>query len=450
MTAEDIPPAPHKRRRWLLLLIVPLALLVAGFVYLHFANQRLERAIAEADRLDPRWRLADIEADRATIPDEENSALTVIAARGKLPPNGLGTAAISTIALLAKHGRPTQKQLADVRADLAPAADAIPLARKLAEQPRGRRPNTAVPVFDAVDVAKLLAADAQLRVWDSDFDGALASCRAMLNAGRSVGDEPTLIAQLVRLAAQTATVRQIEEVLAQGEASETALAKVQELLADEAKTPLFTIGLRGERAGTDQLLASVQAGQTPVKQLIAPPGTAPASKLALGRGSLLYLPGVVTGEREALLERMNRLVEITRLAPEEQAAALTELAASMPPETMLTTSISRATMASYLHDGWEHSARLLCAVPGLAVERYRLKYHRWPDSLSAVVPEFLPELPTDPFDGKPLRFRRDSEGVIVYSVGPDRTDDGGDRQKLNSPGPGWDIGFRLSDVDWRR
>jgi hypothetical protein len=450
MTAEDIPPALRKRRRWPLLLIVPLALLMAGFVYLHLANQRLERAIAEADRLDPRWRLADIEADRATLPDEENSALTVSAARAKLPPNGLGSAGISTISLLAKHGRPTQKQLADVRADLAPAADAIALARKLADQPRGRRPSTAVPVFDAVDVAKLLAADAQLRVWESDFDGALASCRAMLNAGRSMGDEPTLIAQLVCLAIGTLTANQAEIVLGQGEPSEAALAGLQELVADECQVPHFTIGIRGERARCDELLESVQRGDTTVKRMFAGRGQPAPPRLALDANNLLYLPGVVASGRAVTLEQMTQLVEITKLPPHERASAVASLREFPRAQSIISRFNSPLALARYVEDALENQTRLRCVLPALAVERYRLKYHRWPDSLSAVVPEFLPELPTDPFDGKPLRYRRDSEGIIVYSVGPDRTDDGGDRQKFNSVGPGRDIGFRLSDVDRRR
>lgn len=53
----------------------------------------------------------------------------------------------------------------------------------------------------------------------------------------------------------------------------------------------------------------------------------------------------------------------------------------------------------------------------------------------------------DPFDGKPLRYRRLTDGVVVYSVGSNLSDDGGD---LTVPPGGMtdplDIGFRLWDV----
>jgi hypothetical protein len=36
-----------------------------------------------------------------------------------------------------------------------------------------------------------------------------------------------------------------------------------------------------------------------------------------------------------------------------------------------------------------------------------------------------PELPFDPYSGKPLRYRREGAGCVLWSVGPDRKDDGG-------------------------
>jgi hypothetical protein len=34
-------------------------------------------------------------------------------------------------------------------------------------------------------------------------------------------------------------------------------------------------------------------------------------------------------------------------------------------------------------------------------------------------------VPTDPFDGKPLRFKPLANGYVIYSVGDDRRDNGG-------------------------
>ena len=40
----------------------------------------------------------------------------------------------------------------------------------------------------------------------------------------------------------------------------------------------------------------------------------------------------------------------------------------------------------------------------LACRSYKAKYGRYPETLSALVPEFLAEVPRDPYDGEELRY----------------------------------------------
>jgi hypothetical protein len=93
---------------------------------------------------------------------------------------------------------------------------------------------------------------------------------------------------------------------------------------------------------------------------------------------------------------------------------------------------------------------LRCAVAALAVERYRLARGAWPPDLAAVVPAFLKEVPLDPYDGRPLRYRRGADGVVVYSLGPDGADDQGALDRSSKPPDGSDVGFQLWDVEKRR
>jgi hypothetical protein len=46
-----------------------------------------------------------------------------------------------------------------------------------------------------------------------------------------------------------------------------------------------------------------------------------------------------------------------------------------------------------------------------------------PERLDQLAPDFLPAVPIDPFDGKPLRYRREGAGWVVWSVGSDMKDD---------------------------
>lgn len=67
------------------------------------------------------------------------------------------------------------------------------------------------------------------------------------------------------------------------------------------------------------------------------------------------------------------------------------------------------------------------AVTAIALKRYRLKHGEWPAKLDALVPEFLASVPRDWMDGQPLRYRLNPDGTfLLYSVGADGKDDGGD------------------------
>ncbi len=63
----------------------------------------------------------------------------------------------------------------------------------------------------------------------------------------------------------------------------------------------------------------------------------------------------------------------------------------------------------------------------IALKRFQLKHGIYPEKLSELAPDFLPTLPLDAVDGQPLRYRRNADGTfLLYSVGDNGTDDGGD------------------------
>jgi hypothetical protein len=95
----------------------------------------------------------------------------------------------------------------------------------------------------------------------------------------------------------------------------------------------------------------------------------------------------------------------------------------------------------------------VCVAVGLELHRRRAGY--WPMSLEELVPDLLPFVPPDRFDGSPLRYRLVDGRPLVYSVGSDRDDDGG-RAPRNEAGR-WDPqrarlvkneGEEAADGDW--
>ena len=71
-------------------------------------------------------------------------------------------------------------------------------------------------------------------------------------------------------------------------------------------------------------------------------------------------------------------------------------------------------------------------ITAIALKRYHLKYGNYPADLNSLVPEFVSAIPLDPVDGQPLRYRRNVDGTfLLYSIGADGLDDGGDPSPAN-------------------
>jgi hypothetical protein len=76
---------------------------------------------------------------------------------------------------------------------------------------------------------------------------------------------------------------------------------------------------------------------------------------------------------------------------------------------------------------WKQGCRTLACLSAIrltiACKRYERKYGNLPETLEKLVPEFIPVVPTDPFDGKPMRYSREQR--LIWSVGLDGQDNDG-------------------------
>jgi competence protein ComGC len=479
------PPVRPRRRSWpYVVALLVLILLIGIGVYLYLivsAERELQAAIAETDRLDPRWRVEDVEADRAVVPKAENSATLAIAAKQQLPKNWpypdapptpqdlpddlkkrqLLADMVDSLPNLEPPQQLNDVQMTALRTEMTRAAGALAEARKLVDRTEGRLPITYKPDWistllphtqDARQIAVLLSNDALLRAQDQDPNGALASCRGALNAGRSIGDEPTPISQLVRIACRGIATRQAERVLAQGGPSEDALRQFQELLEKEEPEPLLLIAVRGERAGMDRLMETIQSGKTKLsaRDMFSPAPFGDQSATSLGDELTLWTPGSYKSQRAAMLRYMNRAVELVKLPPEQQRVPFQQLEATIKDQPVLVR-LWVPAMGKVSEAARRSQAQLRCAIVAVAAERYRLAKGQWPSTLDVLKKAgYVREAPSDPYDGQPLRWRRLDDGAEVYSIGPDGEDNGGKMDRQHPLTAGTDIGFRLWDAAKRR
>jgi ABC-type transport system involved in multi-copper enzyme maturation permease subunit len=439
-------------------MLLPLVLLLGWYTHLRFASQqRLAEAIAEADRLDPGWRLEELMQVRHHVAAKRDALPRINKAWRLIPPAWpeLETEKLAKEDLLPDSPLDPH-QAASLRADLDKASAALDEARLIKDCPDASFEPVWEPsgsrfwfqlrgLANAHSIAELLAYDVLLRVHRGDADGALCSCQALVNVERAMNHPAINSWELrTRSIARHLAVSRIERVLAQGTPSAPLLVELQDLLENDQRQPLVLLDARAQRAHTDRFWQGLSDGRIPAMRELPPRAT-------LTR----VFDGSLSDQRAACLKHFNELVEITKLPDHVALARINAL-----PPNLTASNFMMWTTRNVTQHHWTSLAELRCAVAMLAVERYRLAHGNWPKSLNELVPAFLREVPADPFDGKPLRFRRLPDGVVIYAVGFDGTDDGGKLERGTSrllaapraaaPSTGVDVGVRLWDASQRK
>jgi hypothetical protein len=477
-TATRIPHLkPHPWRRLMLTFLFLAVVGLGGIVYFFwFSSHELAALMAEMDRLDPGWRLLEIEANREVVPDAGNAALHIVAVAKLRAGQQVITPPMEKVfENLPPQVQLSARQVAHLDKRFALLRQAVVEARKLKDMPLGRHPikhsddgiSTLVPhLQDAREVCELLQWDAARRTHATDDEGALESCLALQNAARSMGDEPFAISLFVRVGCNGMALRAIERTLAQSQlslASEPTLQRMQQVFAEELAEPTLLIALRGERAALHQFVQAVAEGKVSAATfkyvgrtmdfLDSILGNKPGKRsLSNEVDSRLteHFPGFLVRQHAAMLRFANDLVGAARLPPAEAVERFKALDRKIPEEQYLV----RITAGSFIRIKdvqLRLEADLSCAMAALAAERYRLVHQRWPDSLDVLVKAgFLDAVPTDPYDLKPVRFKRTADGLIIYSVGPDQIDNDGIIDRENPSATGTDLGFQLWDIYRRR
>lgn len=86
----------------------------------------------------------------------------------------------------------------------------------------------------------------------------------------------------------------------------------------------------------------------------------------------------------------------------------------------------------------ESEARRRILITAIALERYRGRHGSYPQTLQALVPEFLKQPPLDFMDGQPLRYHVTADShIVLFSVGQDCADNGGEMRQPRRRGLGY-------------
>ena len=258
--------------------------------------------------------------------------------------------------------------------------------------------------------ARLLRLEVNVRAHEGDARGAANSIHAMFMLARSLENEPTLVSQLIRLAMSGVARIEIGRLLPVIEFTDEDLTRFQADLRAED----FSDGMR--RALVGERVIALHSYESMNEQTYG--------VLGLTRGP----------DRRLTLEYYEKLVAAAKkpipqalIAAEAAAAEVDGVSSKSGLNSFLyiMTALLTPTMDTIFAATARGSTGRDATDAAIGVELFRRRDGSLPETLDDLVPDFLPQVPVDPFDGKPLRYLVEPGRYVIYSVGRDGVDDGG-------------------------
>jgi len=276
----------------------------------------------------------------------------------------------------------------------------------------------------------------------------MADATAIFRLSQQIGQQPILISSLAAIGIDAVGVELLKEALP-AVTSKDDLSGL-EMPDMESMSRMHQRALQGEEAFGMSIFSDIGSGRFDWDQL-APivGGTSPTpSSWILSHTPTMTLLNIFYFHHDAQAYRdlfdQHRTMATTPFYPTE---ANLHVLAGKDTRAIRSGGLLTAILTPAMHSVLQHVARAQAAngaaLVAVATTRYRLDHGSLPEKLDVLVPAYLDEIPADPFDGKPLRLVHKDDQWIVYSIGPDGKDDGGqayDREKKTG-----DIGFALKD-----
>lgn len=282
----------------------------------------------------------------------------------------------------------------------------------------------------AKELVQLLRLEARLHLEENHCDRAIQSLLRTFDVAQTLTHEPILISQLVRNACLHLSCLTLQRFLRVCQADEAVLSELTRAVDQAVRDTQGTLqrALIGERSIGNH---SFQLSPAQLIQLSPSSSGAAPEWMFNVADTLSRMTGLRDWDQAFYLETMGKWINAASMqfpeALNEAKQISDQLSRALESKKFLY--VSRMLLPS-LDNAFEKfaetEARLRAARVALAIERYRLvKGGGWPETLEQLAPDFLASVPADPFDGQPIRYRRETGAYLLYSVGRDGTDQAG-------------------------
>lgn len=463
--ADDVSASKARRKRlpkWLAVAALIVGLIVVDIAGLHLSLfLRVRSELAAIRKAGYPVTIRELQAYYPYPSAEDNGANLLRAAFTKLTVFSDDVPLMTGHTKLPARGEPLPDSMKKVIGGcLSDNADALRLLREGESKKQCRFPRDFSINDDAQlqleylrqfrSAARLLELQAVLNAEENRPEEAADSIAVGLNLAKALNSEPLAISYYLRLSLDEIAVASIERVLSRIPLGDDHLARLAAAFESEEDPEALLRVLVGERCLGLRLFEHATVQELSYGTWVPKPWVV-AYTLTGWRQSdyLTYLHVMrdcVAASKLPLPDRFRRADELRAdLYRDVYRHPLTTRISPLQPNGIYVGLPIGSGSGAAFHLDADHVALVRAARAGLAVERYRLANRNLPESLQALVPAFIDSVPQDPFDGKPLRYRKLAKGYVVYSVDPDLQDNGRLYGELASPGAKpYDITFTVA------
>jgi len=281
------------------------------------------------------------------------------------------------------------------------------------------------------DAARMLCLRTEVLAADGRDDEALRSVATCLRMAEHAKTTPAIYAQSTAYVIQLIGTEALEKVLDEGTPSPQACARLAERLAAAEFDEALRRASCAERARGIWLFDHMRA--VPPQEAVAYfPFTSPHWLPRGWRAPLIALyrtagRPLLNLDQLAFLEAWRENLRALDLQSTQRRAQLDAVEDSLEQLPRYRSLAARAFLPS-LGRLIGHRDRTVAVLDlsrlALLLRAHRARYGRYPECL-ADLDHPGGQLPADPYTQAAYRYRREGDGFVVYSVGPDRDDDGG-------------------------
>jgi len=331
-----------------------------------------------------------------------------------------------------------EPKIGNLRDVLAPWEAELAALDEAAKRPRCRLmkdyedTTTFAPLLGMRARARMLALRAIVSLQEKKADAALEDVLTGLRVAAHLQKEPQLISQLLRIAWVNILLQPIWEGLQDHRWNANQLTRLQESLGTIDLVASYRLGWQFERLGMIRNFEKMADASLVTRLNMFEDESTKSNRLGLLLRSLCAPKGWLY--QNLLNQDRNSSAQFTdvldpaehRIGARASQAAVAKFATTRgTPYTFISRIIGPALAGQNLRMARTQSG-LDMAVIACALERHRLEQGRYPETLAALVPAYLPKVPVDVLEGLPLRYTpRGREGYGLYSLGWNLTDEGG-------------------------